>query len=160
MSKLRDFFLSDSGGEAGEAGDRPEPASGDLSAVKAELGRNRKRLSKAERAAAETELEAALDRLYTPRRFKGPANAYFRARFVITGDDDFLLTEEESNDLAEGMAETARLLITIDYRYMAAILFGCQFGEIIASKEVKHYQKRRAAKRQASGSAVVPIRPS
>src|SRR2546425_2200444 len=112
MGKLTDFFSgTPTPGEADQGGVSPDS---NLDSVRSELSKNRRRLSKAERGAVESQLAAELDKLYTPENWEALATFYPDVRYVVTGDEIFVPTERERAACAVSLATVARLLIKLD----------------------------------------------
>jgi len=68
----------------------------------------------------------------------GYAALYFRCRFAFTGFDGFLLTEKEKVRLGESLAMMMRILLRIDPRYVAIIVFSVTFSTTVVTKEMAY----------------------
>jgi hypothetical protein len=121
--------------------------------VRKEAKKNRVRASglkaNADRAASSAAAEisdADLDQLFQGEQWEEVAALYPQARFAMTGDDVFQLTDAQRRMLGATMASTMRMLLKIDPRYVALAVFTINYGAIITGMEARHYARVSAEK--------------
>jgi hypothetical protein len=129
------------------------PVTEDIAAVRADIRKSRGRASKvAEQAALDAQL-AELDQLYEAENWEEVGSIYFDMRFVQTSYEPFRLSPSEKGRLGVALAATMKLLIRLDPRYVAMLVFTVNFGSILARKEASWAveKKKRAGKVQDDG---------
>lgn len=118
------------------------PGSPSLEELSGALRKGGRRKSKVERLAdeqrAEKEVNDLIDDLFTKENWVEIAGLYFEARYFMTGYAGFRLEPEQKARLGASMAMMMKVLLRIDPRYVAMIVFSINFGTTIVSKEVMY----------------------
>ncbi len=136
-------------GAAPASGDSPTPGASDLEETRKEIAARRRKSSRMEEHAIEVAQQADIEALYQSENWEEIAALYFNTRYAVTGFKDFLLTDEQKARLAVPLATMMRLLIRLDPRWIALIIFTTNFGGVIAEKEIKWAAEKRALRKEA-----------
>ena len=79
-----------------------------------------------------------LNELFEKENWEGIASMYFDARFAMTGFEGFLLDEKQKAILGSTMATSMRMLIRLDPKWIALIVFGINYSNIAMRKEIAY----------------------
>ena|SRR5712691_591003 len=82
-----------------------------------------------------------LEKLYKTENWKQLGSMYFDARYALTGYEDFQLSPEEKENLADSLSLMVQVVLSIDPRLLVILLFTANFGGLIASKEIQYAQR-------------------
>lgn len=120
----------------------------DLAALRSTVGkgRNKSKVNKVEQAQLDAAQQAALSELFDNENWEEIASLYFDVRFALTGFEYFKLSEKQKRILGKSMGTCMQLLLQIDPRYVALIVFSVNFGAYVTDKEMawKHFQAKAA----------------
>ena len=141
------------GKSSADASPGGSPVSGapDLAETAKEIAARRRKSSGVEQQISAAAQQADLEALYQAENWEEIAALYFNTRYAITGFKGFLLTQEQKARLAVPLATMMRLLIRIDPRWIALIIFTANFGGTIAEKEIGYREWRKLAERDEAG---------
>ena len=145
--KVAEDAASDTGGIASDA---------DLASIREnfESSRQAKRESKPrskERPQRVDDLaQKEIDALFKAENWEALASLYFDARFAMTGFEGFPLSEGQRKQLGSTLGTTMRILLAIDPAYIALIVFGVNYGGLIAAKEAGWAQHKAKLKVRAA----------
>lgn len=125
--------------------------SGDLASLRAQAsasgnrGAKGKANSKARLSLALADAQDKLDKLFHPKHFKKIVQLPFKLRYVMTGDPDFELSDEERDSLGESLAVMAQTLAEWDPRTLSAVIFTASFCSVMIEKETIHRRNVKLA---------------
>ncbi len=136
-------------GAAPTPGDSPVPGVSDLEETRKEIAARRRKSSRVEEQIDAAAQHADIEALYQSENWQEIAALYFNTRYAVTGFKDFLLTDEQKARLAVPLATMMRLLIRLDPRWIALIIFTTNFGGVIADKEIRWAAEKRAMLKEA-----------
>lgn len=143
---LRELFADKSQAGAGDGQAAP-----DLEALKTEARKTRRggRRTKAdlEEERDQYERQAEIEQLFQGENWEEIAALYFNARFAMTGFEAFLLTPDQKKVLGTTLSTTMKVLLEIDPKYVAMIIFGINMGTFVAEKEGKFYAHKRSQRK-------------
>lgn len=100
-------------------------------------------------AAHERRLEEEIEALYEAGQWEEIAALYFNVRYATTGFQGFILEEKQQKRLGASLALMMKILVQIDPKYLAVIVFSVNFGTIISEKEAKWYMQKKAEKKSS-----------
>jgi len=146
MGTLSDWFSSTKG-ESPSSDGGPGETSSDGTSLRSELGKARRRLTKAERESAEQELSKELDKLYAPENFEALATFWPDVRYVQTGDDVFIPTDRERAVNTVSMSAVFRVLIKLDPGWLALALLASNQAKMISRMEMQYKKKNPKGQR-------------
>src|SRR6266508_101705 len=140
--------------EAATSGVEGSEGTPDLEALRrkaAKSGRRAAKPSSSDEKLQDAQTAAALDELFENENWEEISSMYFDIRCGLTGFDGFLLSEKQKRILGKSMGTCMRLLLAIDPKYVACIIFTLNFGAFVSEKEMKYkwYQASLAAERGA-----------
>ncbi len=136
-------------GVAPASGDSPASGASDLEETRKEIAARRRKSSRMEEQIDAAAQQADIEALYQSENWEEIAALYFNTRYAMTGFKEFLLTEEQKARLAVPLATMMRLLIRLDPRWIALIIFSTNFGGVIADKEIRWAAEKRAMLKEA-----------
>lgn len=133
---------------ADAAGGSADTGAIDLTSIKSQASPTRKaRRGRVADDAERMASQAEIDKLFDEENWEQLAGLYFKARFALTGWEGFNLSDRESRILTTTMSTAMRVLLKIDPAYIALIVFGANFGGIIASKELAYRELVKQARK-------------
>lgn len=141
---------------AGSAVDEPATDTGagagapDLSRLAAKARTRGSRAAKSDEAArindalAASQAESQRAQLFEGEQWEALGCMYFDARLAVTGFSGFELSPAQRTMMGVTLAPAMKMLLQIDPGYIALIVFGANFGSIIAQKESAYYAHLKA----------------
>lgn len=121
----------------------------DLAALRQAVGKTRNRTSKVEVAQQEAAQKALLEQLFDNENWEELAKLPFDIRYALTGFEYFRLDERQTRILGRSMGTCMQMLLQIDPRWVALIVFSTNMGVFWTDKELayRQYLKQQQAKR-------------
>ncbi len=118
----------------------------DLEAIRKAAKKARRTVDAQVETARERQLESEIESLYEAEQWEEISALYFNIRYGTTGFKGFLLTEGQQKRLGASLALVMRILIKLDPRYLALVVFSVNFGTVIAQKEALWYVEQQREK--------------
>lgn len=148
LDEIKATFTGQDSAPVATASSEISPDAGGLASLKSAAKKGGRRLSRHELDLQETARQADLDKLFEDENWEELASLYFDARFVMTGWDGFELEEKQRRILGKSMGASMRMLLAIDPKWIALIIFVGNFGKYVTTKEVAYsnYRKVLAAR--------------
>ena len=135
------------------SGDDSTSGAPDLAALRKTVGGGRNRRSKVEVAQEDAAKRAQMAELFDNENWEEIASLYFEVRYALTGFQYFRLEERQKRILGRSMGTCMEMLLDIDPRWVALIVFSVNMGTFITDKELayRHYLKQEAARMPHNG---------
>jgi len=127
---------SKSSADASQASMGADPGAPSLAALRSQAKKARNRPVAAQTAVDDAAQQQMLDELFETENWEVLSSLYFDLRFAMTGFEYFKLTEKQQRILGKTMGTCMRVLLQIDPRYVALIVFATNFGAYAADKEM------------------------
>jgi hypothetical protein len=127
-----------------------DSSAANLAALKAQAGKGRRRPTKVETALEEQAKAAALDTLFENENWEEIAALYFNARYALTGWEGFKLSEKQERVLGASMGTCMRLLLAIDPRWVALVVFSVNMTAFVTDKELAYRRMLADAQNEAA----------
>jgi len=148
--KLLDAFRQPENSATASPGASDGESVMDFAQVKESLkaGRSNRKSRLDENLQAKAEANA-LDELFAPENWEAIVSMYFDARYAMTGFEDFQLTDVQKKILSTSFTPCMRLLLKIDPRYVALLIFSVNFGGLILRKEMAYAAAQKPESKKA-----------
>ncbi len=138
--------------EAAAPGVGPAEGADALEEIKRQAKRARRSVDAQIDSAHERRLEAEIEALYAGDQWSEVGALYFNIRYGLTGSKIFRLEDREKERLGNSLALMMRILIKLDPRYLALLVFTVNFTTLIAEKEALYYAERLAEAKDRQGN--------
>lgn len=110
--------------------------------TRSDAGKPRARKPRVAEGATSEVSDEEVRALFEAENWRELASLYFDTRFVMTGFEPFRLTDPEEGRLAQTLATTMKVLLRIDPKYVAILVFTATYGGMIAAKEAAWSQEK------------------
>lgn len=124
----------------------------DLEAIRRQAKKARRTVDSAIDAAAEKRLEAEIEQLYESEQWEEIGALYFNVRYGTTGFKEFLLEPAQKKRIGASLALMMRILIKLDPKWMALLVFTVNFGTVLGEKEALWYLEQKRERERAKGN--------
>ncbi len=152
MSKILERVFGAETSATPGPGARPDSGTADLAALKTQARKSGRRITKVESALEDQARAAALDSLFENENWEEIAALYFNARYAITGWEGFKLSEKQERVLGASMGTCMRLLLAIDPRWVALVIFSVNMTAFVTDKELSYRRMLVDAQASRKGS--------